>query len=882
MRKTGDSATTCHCGICRIPCRRSAKFVTSNDPSPAAAAFRSEFEASMAMAHFTNHESLPSLNESFTKFTESFPRYLETKEADRIRAEEYSHLSVSNHVCLDYVGNGLFSSRRQQKIKIHPSVASTSSTESTEAENPFFELSHKSVISLKSEIQHGIPESEFGSRLKNRVMSFMNISDEEYGVVYTANESSAFKLLADCYPFETNRNLLTVYDHENDAVEAMAKSAQKKGARVSSAEFTWPELKIQTEKLQRKITRKKRKQSGLFVFPAKSRVTGARYSYLWMNSARENGWHVLLDASALVPKEMETLGLSLFEPDFIICSFFKVFGENPSGFACLIVRKSIAALTNSDLKPSSIVELNSSSNSEFEFRGLDHADQLGLIVISYRLRLLMNWLVNSLLQLRHPSSSSGGVDGNNNNVPLVMVYGPGVEFDRGTAVGFNVFDWRGEMVDPAMVQKLAGRSGISVGCGCLKNVAAAEKEEDGGGGVKMVTAAIGLVTDFEDVYRVWGFVARFLDADFVEKESKLTILDLEDVTLPNSFYDHFLPLCPLLEELRIVDYNPYEKKPVFAAPSLRLLFFLSDFEYICFELTPRLSVLTILDAGRACFENHDPVMVALFAGLPGLEELNIGIRLLKQYDLDSNPIHSLQKLFEPGDQLEVCCLQKLEELNIEISLGTRVEMDWVRFVLATASELKRVFIKLWNDDNIMNLPLWLSFLLGQHLVFIDAPFISEVNDVPYQLPATLNNLKVLRFPCILLGRMKEARVLACLIRSSPNLKKLTIVHDEDDRYRKSDDTVSLQKLLEPEDKRGVCCLQRLEEFEIQNSRGNRVELELVRFALANATLLKRITIKPNIDLSSDTMLKFVVEVKQYRRVSKEEGFEYVLMNFEEA
>ncbi|CAN1833839.1 Molybdenum cofactor sulfurase [Linum perenne] len=508
MSKTGDSASTCHCGtICGIHRRlRSSNLVINTAPSPAAAAFLREFEVSMATQHFTNHESLPSLDQSFTNFTESFPRYLETKEADRIRAEEYSHLSVSNHVCLDYVGNGLFSHCRKQEIQ--PSIASSSSADLSE--NPFFELSHKSVLSLKLEMEHGCSGSELGSRLRNRILSFMNISDEEYGVVYTANESSAFKLVADCYPFETNRNLLTVYDHENDAVEAMAKAAKRKGARVSSAEFTWPELGIQTEKLQRKIKNKNRR--GLFVFPAQSRVTGARYSYQWMNSARENGWHVLLDASALVPKEMETLGLSLFEPDFIICSFFKLFGENPSGFACLIVKKSIAAsiLANSD-KPSSIVELRASSTSELEFRGLDHADDLGLITISYRLRLLTNWLVNSLLQLQHPSSA--GI-----NFPLVRVYGPGVKFDRGTVVGFNVFDWRGEMVDPAMVQKLAGRSGISVSCGCLKNVTAATAAEQGEG-IRMVTATIGLVTDFEDVYRVWVFVARFLDADFVEKEN---------------------------------------------------------------------------------------------------------------------------------------------------------------------------------------------------------------------------------------------------------------------------------------------------------------------------------------------------------------------------
>ncbi|MBA0606806.1 hypothetical protein Godav_019219 [Gossypium davidsonii] len=104
-----------------------------------------------------------------------------------------------------------------------------------------------------------------------------------------------------------------------------------------SACFSWANLHIQTEKLRKKIMKKR----GLFVIPLQSNVTGSRYSYTWMSLVQENGWHVLLDATALGAKEMETLRLSLFDPDFHICSFFKVICENPSGFCCLFIKKSI-------------------------------------------------------------------------------------------------------------------------------------------------------------------------------------------------------------------------------------------------------------------------------------------------------------------------------------------------------------------------------------------------------------------------------------------------------------------------------------------------------------------------------------------------------------
>ncbi|KAF2313208.1 hypothetical protein GH714_009768 [Hevea brasiliensis] len=399
-------------------------------------------------------------------------------------------------------------------------------------------------------------------------MAFMNISEDDYNMVFTAI-SSSFKLLADSYPFESHRNLLTLYDYENEAVKVMIESSKKKGAQVRTAEFSWPTLRIQSGKLQKKIVSKKKRKRGLFVFPLQSRLTGARYSYFWMSMAQENGWHVLLDATALGPKYMETLGLSLFKPDFLICSFFKVFGENPSGFRCLFVKKSSTSVLNDTTTASSIgivrlvpaikpsqhseessiadiatgskanLELSladilraASGNPELEYRGLDHADSLGLILMSARARFLVNWLVNALMSLQHPHSENGQ--------PPISIYGPKIKFDRGPAVAFNVFDWKGEKIDPALVQKLADRNNISLSYGFLHNIWLPDKHEEeswtldkrksGGGsilnekrdkphsGISVVTAALGFLTNFEDVYRLWAFVSRFLDADFVEKE----------------------------------------------------------------------------------------------------------------------------------------------------------------------------------------------------------------------------------------------------------------------------------------------------------------------------------------------------------------------------
>ncbi|KAG6470480.1 molybdenum cofactor sulfurase-like [Zingiber officinale] len=521
--------------------------------------------------HFTNHESLPSLAEAFHSFITIYPEYGETQRADHIRGNEFSHLS--SHVCLDYTGLSLFSYAQMHPSAPSPSSSSIPST-SSHLQPPFFSISYKSA-SLSSQLRRGDQDIDLESAIRQKIMHFFNILDDEYCMVCTANRTAAFRLLAESYPFHSNKRLLGVYDYESEAVNAMAESARRRGAKVMSASFSWPSLRIHSASLKEKLRNRKKKRSGLFVFPVQSAITGARYPYLWMNLAKASGWQVALDACALGPKDLDTLAISLLRPDFIVCSFIKVLGENPSGFAGLFVKKSsIATLqsstiarsigvvsidparmlsqldddfsaTNLDAEPS-ITELDYSvrygkdaevsvidEKMEILCRGLDHADSLGLMLINNRLRCITNWLIIALMKLQHPPSETGR--------PLVKIYGPRVKFDRGPALAFNIFDWKGEKVKPVLVQKLADRSNISLGRGFLSNIRFAdeyetEKDEVLEGrrspcemkvagkrgkemcGINVVNASLSFLTNFEDAYRLWIFVAKFLDADFVDKE----------------------------------------------------------------------------------------------------------------------------------------------------------------------------------------------------------------------------------------------------------------------------------------------------------------------------------------------------------------------------
>ncbi|KAE8717144.1 protein HOTHEAD-like [Hibiscus syriacus] len=495
-----EASQACLHGCCPSP------FLTSHypqtktsKPTNSSAACRRDFASKTSSSifpntHFTSHESLPSMHDSFVEFTKAYPQYSDTSRVDQIRAQEYYHLSFSNHTCLDYLGTGLFSYSQLQKHE-SPTYRIASSSFPTPPQSPppvldipFFGVTYKTG-NLKTQLLHGRPTSELESSIRKRIMAFLNVSESDYSMVFTANKTSAFKLVAESYPFRSNRKLLSVYDYESEAIESMTKSSEKKGARVTYAEFSWPKLRIQSSKLRNMLMSKKKKKTsrGLFVFPLHSRMTGTRYPYLWMRMAEENGWHVLIDACALGSKDMDSFGLSLFRPDFLICSFYKVFGENPSGFACLFVKKStfsvletsttsgIVGLTPAETlfqeptvspeleslasqsgriekgkttirhaeiadklkglemsevsEPEKAIEIiqqdNLKQKGEIECRGLDQVDSLGLVTISNRARCIINWLVTALLKLQHP---------NTKGTPLVRIYGPKVKFDRGPAI----------------------------------------------------------------------------------------------------------------------------------------------------------------------------------------------------------------------------------------------------------------------------------------------------------------------------------------------------------------------------------------------------------------------------------------------------------------
>ena len=76
-------------------------------------------------------------------------------------------------------------------------------------------------------------------------------------------------------------------------------------------------------------------------FPAMSNFNGRKYPLSWIQMLQSSSHFVLLDAASFV--STNTLDLSSVKPDFVVISFYKMFGY-PTGLGALLIRNSSSCI----------------------------------------------------------------------------------------------------------------------------------------------------------------------------------------------------------------------------------------------------------------------------------------------------------------------------------------------------------------------------------------------------------------------------------------------------------------------------------------------------------------------------------------------------------
>ncbi len=209
-------------------------------------------------------------------FLETRPDYEHTRLLDELRASDYSRLDRLGHVYLDYTGGGLYAS---SQIRRHAELL----------ENHVFGNPH-------SRNPTSLAMTELVERGRRKVLEFFNAAPEEYVAIFTANASTALKLVGEAYPFNPGDHYLLTFDNHN-SVNGIREFARARGAEITYVPMELPEMRVDAARLEEYLGLARPGGHNLFAYPAQSNFSGVQHSLAWIARAQEKGWDVLLDAA---------------------------------------------------------------------------------------------------------------------------------------------------------------------------------------------------------------------------------------------------------------------------------------------------------------------------------------------------------------------------------------------------------------------------------------------------------------------------------------------------------------------------------------------------------------------------------------------------------
>lgn len=378
-----------------------------------------------------------------------------------LRHADFARLDDQHQVYLDYTGSAL-------------SPTSLLSTHLQQAEHTILGNPH-SLNPSSSTSTHLIDET------RRNILSFFNADPSQYAVIFTANASSAIKLVAESFPFRRASTLLLSSDNHN-SVLGTREFARRAGAFIKYIPLT-SHLRLPADLHSHlNLPRYRGEQPpSLFAYPAQSNFSGVKHPLSHIATARSIGWYTLLDAAAFVPSS--PFDLSQCTPDFVPISFYKMFGF-PTGVGALIVRRACLPLLRRPWFAGGTVRFSSvqtglhvlhRDTEAFEdgtvnfaligavSHGLRYMQAIGMDNVLTHVLSLTKMLLHKLKKVKWQ-----------NGRRVVRLYGPEDMRMRGGCIALNIMYDDGNIMDPKMIEHLASTRGISVRVGCFCNPGTAE------------------------------------------------------------------------------------------------------------------------------------------------------------------------------------------------------------------------------------------------------------------------------------------------------------------------------------------------------------------------------------------------------------------------
>jgi molybdenum cofactor sulfurtransferase len=464
--------------------------------------------------------------EAYHAFEQAYPAFNMTRILDDLRQRDYARLDKTGQVYLDYTGGGLYAA---SQLEQHMAMLQEGVFGNPHSQNPT-----------------SMAMTRLVERARRYVLSYFNASPDEYVAIFTSNASGALKLVGESYPFQPGGRFLLSFDNHN-SVNGIREFARARGAEVTYLPTVLPEFRLDSGKLRQQLGQTQPDSHNLFAYPAQSNFTGVQHSLEWIAEAQAQGWDVMVDSAAFAPTNR--LDLSVWKPDFVPLSFYKIFGY-PTGAGCLLAKKSALPKLQRPWFAGGTITITSVQGPGWHYLidnepgfedgtvnylnipaieiGLRHIAKIGIDTVHERVTCLTGWLLEQMTDLRH-----------SNGAPLVEIYGPTNLEQRGGTITFNLNDPDNQRLDFRRVEHLANQANISLRTGCFCNPGTGEiahnitREEmaqvfgsptpvsfeelyemaraTSGKHPSSIRISLGVASNFADVYRFMGFLHSLLN-----------------------------------------------------------------------------------------------------------------------------------------------------------------------------------------------------------------------------------------------------------------------------------------------------------------------------------------------------------------------------------
>ncbi|KAJ3091180.1 hypothetical protein HK102_001417 [Quaeritorhiza haematococci] len=224
------------------------------------------------------------------------------------------------------------------------------------------------------------------SNIRQRILRYLNAPPGEYSVIFTANATAGLKLFAESVAWgdstregqnvdgaisseggtpqqkghqqqnqRTPGEFWYLRDSSHTSVVGMREMVRAFGGKVRCVSAAEADEYLGESQDGQKIHNTMTGGIKVFAYPAQCNFSGVRYPLEWVNEFHrippqsknegaeegggEKGWYVLLDVSSYATTT--PLDLGRYRADFVVLSFYKMFGF-PTGLGALIVRNKSA------------------------------------------------------------------------------------------------------------------------------------------------------------------------------------------------------------------------------------------------------------------------------------------------------------------------------------------------------------------------------------------------------------------------------------------------------------------------------------------------------------------------------------------------------------